>query len=36
MYQVIDKHGVLKGAFMGIWRVLRCNPLSKGGKDPVK
>lgn len=35
-YQAIDKHGVLRGSLMGTWRVLRCNPLSKGGKDPVK
>ncbi len=34
--QAIDKYGVLKGVFMGIWRVLRCNPFSKGGYDPLK
>ncbi len=32
----IEKHGALKGLFMAIWRVLRCNPFSKGGYDPVK
>lgn len=36
MYQAIDRHGVAKGTLMGVWRVIRCNPLSKGGKDPVK
>ncbi|MFC1622265.1 membrane protein insertion efficiency factor YidD [Patescibacteria group bacterium] len=35
-YQAIEKYGVIKGSFMGLWRVLRCNPFSKGGKDPVR
>jgi putative membrane protein insertion efficiency factor len=35
-YQAIYKHGLLKGGFMGTWRILRCNPFSKGGFDPVK
>lgn len=34
-YQAIDKYGVLKGGIMGFWRVVRCNPWSKGGYDPV-
>ncbi len=32
----VQKHGVLKGGLMGAWRILRCNPFSKGGFDPVK
>jgi len=28
--------GPLVGAALGLWRVLRCNPLCKGGYDPVK
>ena len=32
----VEKHGVLKGGLMGAWRILRCNPWSKGGIDPVK
>ena len=29
-------HGALKGTALAVWRVLRCNPLSKGGQyDPV-
>ncbi len=32
----VQKHGVLKGSLMGAWRVLRCNPFSKGGFDPIK
>lgn len=35
-YQAIQKYGVVKGSFMGAFRVLRCNPLAKGGNDPVK
>ena len=29
----IRKHGVLKGAAMAVWRLLRCNPWSLGGVD---
>jgi len=35
-FQAVEKHGLFKGAMMGCWRVLRCNPWSKGGEDPVK
>lgn len=34
-YQAIDKFGVLKGSGLAIWRILRCNPWSKGGPDPL-
>ena len=34
--QAILKKGVLKGVILAIWRILRCNPFSKGGYDPVK
>ena len=34
--QAVEKHGAIKGSFMAIWRILRCNPFSKGGYDPVK
>jgi putative membrane protein insertion efficiency factor len=34
-YEAIDKHGLIKGSIMGFFRVLSCNPLSKGGFDPV-
>ena len=34
-YQAVYKHGALKGSFLAIWRVLRCNPFNPGGYDPV-
>lgn len=34
--QAIEKYGFIKGGAKGVWRVLRCNPWSKGGIDPVK
>jgi len=33
--QAIAKHGVFKGILLGTWRILRCNPFSRGGFDPV-
>ena len=33
--EAIKEHGAIKGFFMALWRVLRCNPFSKGGFDPV-
>ena len=36
MKQSIIKYGVVKGFFLGIKRILKCNPFSKGGYDPVK
>ena len=34
--QAIEKYGALKGTVLGIYRILRCNPFSKGGYDPLK
>jgi len=34
--QAIEKYGAGKGVFLGIQRILKCNPLSKGGYDPLK
>ena len=33
--EALEKYGALKGSFLAIWRILRCNPFSKGGFDPV-
>ena len=35
MKQAIEKKGVLKGLYIGGKRILRCNPFSKGGYDPL-
>ena len=34
--QAVAAKGALKGALMGLWRLLRCTPLSHGGYDPVE
>lgn len=34
--QAIEKYGFFKGSFLGIKRILKCNPFSKGGYDPLK
>ena len=36
MKQAIEKYGAGKGTLLGIYRILRCNPFSKGGYDPLK
>lgn len=33
--EAIRVHGVLKGGVLAFWRLLRCNPFTKGGYDPV-
>ena len=33
--EAVEKHGALKGSILAVWRILRCNPFSKGGYDPV-
>ncbi len=33
--EAIETHGAFKGFLLALWRVLRCNPLSRGGYDPV-
>lgn len=32
----VSKYGVLKGSFMSVKRILRCNPFNQGGYDPVE
>lgn len=34
-YQSIDRHGLIKGGMLTVWRILRCNPIAKGGIDEV-
>jgi hypothetical protein len=33
--EAIEKYGVVKGSGLAVWRILRCNPFSRGGYDPV-
>lgn len=35
MRQAIETKGVLRGFPKGLWRILKCNPFSKGGNDPL-
>jgi len=35
-YQAIVRYGTIKGLFLGIRRILRCNPLFAQRHDPVK
>jgi uncharacterized protein len=34
-YKAIEKYGVILGAIKIVWRILRCNPWSKGGVDDL-
>ena len=33
--EAIEKRGAVVGSLLAIYRILRCNPLCKGGYDPV-
>ncbi|EOS49142.1 hypothetical protein C809_01735 [Lachnospiraceae bacterium MD335] len=33
--EAVERFGFVKGGFLMLWRILRCNPFSKGGYDPV-
>jgi putative membrane protein insertion efficiency factor len=34
--QAIQRYGILRGLVLAGWRLLRCNPWSRGGVDPVE
>ena len=33
--EAVEIHGVIKGSALALLRIMRCNPLFKGGYDPV-
>jgi hypothetical protein len=34
--EAVEKHGAIKGSWLGVKRICRCQPLCEGGHDPVK
>ncbi|QSX07374.1 membrane protein insertion efficiency factor YidD [Sedimentibacter sp. zth1] len=34
--EALQKYGIIKGSYLGIKRILRCNPYCEGGYDPLK
>jgi putative membrane protein insertion efficiency factor len=34
--EALKKHDFFKGSALAVWRILRCNPFSSGGLDPLK
>jgi hypothetical protein len=34
--EAIERFGVMRGALLATWRIIRCNPFSHGGFDPVR
>jgi len=34
--EAVKKRGAVRGTLMGLWRIVRCNPFSRGGYDPVE
>ena len=34
--QAVTRYGILRGTVLAGWRLLRCNPFSMGGYDPVE
>jgi len=34
--QAVGTFGILRGSVLAFWRLLRCNPWSRGGFDPIE
>ncbi len=35
-FQAIEKYGIVKGIWLGVKRILKCHPFSRGGYNPLK
>jgi hypothetical protein len=33
--EAVERHGAMRGARRGLWRILRCHPFARSGHDPV-
>jgi uncharacterized protein len=36
MMEAVEKHGVVRGVWMGVRRLSRCHPFREGGFDPIR
>lgn len=34
-HEALERHGLVKGVYLSLYRILRCHPFNPGGHDPV-